>query len=88
MKLKCFEFDISDSNTPGETVKVAEPINPVTNIFFSDTNVTPDFSPLSSEIDKLFSAAPVFEKNSKFADTGSTAQTSKNLKNLVLPLGN
>ena len=66
MKLKCFEFDISDLNTPAETVKVAEPINPVTIIFFSDTNVTPDFSPHSSEIENLFSAAPVFEKNSKF----------------------
>ena len=51
-----------------------EPINPVTNISFSDTDVTQPSSPVSFDSIKVISAPPVSEENSKFVYSGSTVQ--------------
>ena len=76
INLKYSTIDTSDSNTSEETVYCIEPIYPVTNIFFSDTDVILDSPPDSSDSNILPSAPPVLELNSKFMDTESTVQTT------------
>ena len=45
INLKYFTIDTSDSNTSAANVHCTEPINPVTNYFFSNTDVILDSSP-------------------------------------------
>ena len=78
INLKSFTIDTSDSSTSEGTACCIEPIKPVCNNFFSDTDVILDLSPDSSDKNNLTSAPPVSETNSKFIDTRSTVQTPSN----------
>ena len=76
--MKCFKTGTPDSCFSEETVYCIEPINLVTNNSFGGTDVILDSSSDSSDKSNLPSALPVSELNSKFIDTVSTAQTSRN----------
>ena len=82
--MRFFEIENSDSNTSEETVYLLEPLNAVTNIF-SDTDAILDSSAGSSKSNNLPCAPLVFEKNSTFINTVSTAQTSRNSENFFSP---
>ena len=66
INLQYFTIDTSDSNTSEDTVYCIEPISPVTNIFFSDTDENLDSSPDSSDNSNLPPGPPVLEKKSVF----------------------
>ena len=80
INLKYFTGDTSDSNTSEETVYCKEPKNPVSNKFFSDTNVILDSTPDSSDDNNLPFAPTIWAKNSKFINTESTVQISSKCK--------
>ena len=59
--MKFFKIDTSDSKTSAEAIFYKEPRNPVTNIFFSYTDVIMDSSLDSNE--KNLATAPTAPKN-------------------------
>ena len=77
----------SDSKTSDENLNCIVPTNPVTNNFFSDTDIILDSPPDSSDKNNLPSAQPVSRITSKFKlgiyCAGSTVQTSSHSQKFI-----
>ena len=85
--MKSFTIMTSDSNVSEDTIYCKKPINPVTNILFSNTDVILGLSPGSSDKNSLPSPPSVSEINSKSIDNWSTVQIPSNSeKKIILQL--